>query len=133
MTISSLGAGELVYRLLERDAGVVECDIEAAVCLDRSVNEVCDLVLQPHVGFHIQCFSAVGLDLPFEVSAECLAATTECDLCALMCKRLGRGAADPRGSPCDKHYLAVEPPRSPPRDFTSPSPFMISTKSDAVS
>ena len=69
--------------LFDRDAGVVERDIEAAEALHRPLDEVAHLGLVADIGTHIEGAPAARLDLLLELAAERLATAAEGHGCAL--------------------------------------------------
>jgi hypothetical protein len=99
-----------VQRLLDGDAGIVEGDVEPAIGACRAVDESLHLVLDQHVGLHIEGLSAGGPDLALDLLAEVRAAAAEGDLAALGGEGQRRGASDARSRPGDGDDLAFETP-----------------------
>src|SRR5690242_17421024 len=99
---------ELVQRLLDRDAGIVESDVELAVGGDRLIDEGFDIVLDQDIGPDIERLATGLFDLAFDLRAKFGSAAAESDLATF--SREGEGGSAPNAGGCagDRDDLAFK-------------------------
>src|SRR6266702_6173341 len=114
-----LRCGIFVQRAFDRDPGVVEADVEAAVELHGRFDEASHVVLDADVGADIFRLAAERLDFTFDLSPPVGPAAAECDFAALGREHLRCDCADAGGRAGDQNYLVLEPGTTVDHDLRS--------------
>src|SRR5207245_1369056 len=106
--VVEFGGAIVVQGLLDRDARIVECDVEAPVILDRAIDERLHLAFVAYVGADEDGFAARFLDLVFDLLATFDIAPAERHAPALGGEDQRRSPADPGRPSGDDHDLVLE-------------------------